>query len=235
MLKSSSKERSSGLRSLVRQHLDVCVPRGVINANMNVLVSDSPLTASTTRARVSIDAVSRSTNDPRQSLDVDMDHLTRGFPLVTTRWGRWPFEVSDPRETFPSKNATDSRRAHAQFVSDPCTSKPLFSKCHDMEFHGLRRTVRRVMGTGGAIHQRIDPIPPPSSKPPITRTFTHPGGLTGVRHLPTLQHDTMYKQDSTPEAASSILMNVHLGSPFGICGLSPSDSPKVARMDNPLF
>ena len=220
MPKSSSKEGSSGLCTLVRQDFDICVSGGVINANMNILVSNAPLAASTTRARIPINAVSRSAHDPRQTFDVDMHQLPRTLPLVPVGWRRRSVKVSPSRQTGESKNATDSRSAESEFGRNLSAWLPFDPKGDHLLSHSRTRPSWRVSRSRGAINQGVHAALLPARQPLIARALTDTRSRTCFVHRPALDPDSMNEKDSTPEAGSRILVNVHLGSLSASVGLS---------------
>jgi hypothetical protein len=214
---------------LLRQHLDVGQPRGVVHRHVDVLPADAAHPTPTIPA----DAMAHPPN-AAELLDVEVDQITGPRPLVALDGGRG-LEGPQPGQPLAAQQPRDGGRTEVQGLGDRFPRPALPAQ----PLHPARQQGRRGPGTAlraaraiGQAGLGLAGIPShPLAHGPLADP--HRGGH-GRRGLLLCQH-AAHDLASTPGRRPGILMNVHPG--LLLCGdgrLATTTVAETARMDNLL-
>src|SRR6516162_9361046 len=129
------QECDSALFALVGHHLDERDPRGIVNADMDVLPTDAQVAIDHSGLSAG-DAMSHGA-DAAELLDVDVDELTRVFALIAPdRFSR--LQGTQLIQADPTQNTTDSSWRDAGLGSDLLARPALAAQPFDLFDNSLQ-------------------------------------------------------------------------------------------------
>lgn len=178
----------------------------IVDGNVNVL----PPGASAGLLAIPGHPVPRSLETP-ESLDIQVQQVAGRFVLVTVlRSGR--LQCRQTVESLSLKQSPDGAAPNLQGSGDVAIGLPLAPAFNDLLVQCATGRPRAVLGDRGPIHKACFAFLPVTSQPLICSADTHAGGLGCFRRPEALLEHAAYKQKSTENGQSGILVIVHSGS-----------------------
>jgi len=210
------EEGDSRVLALIGEDLNIGESRVIIDADVDKL----PAAASSPLPVVAGDTMSDGA-DAAQLLDVQVQELTGKLLFVAPhRLGR--LKGAKTTKATALKDASHRRARQAQAGCNLTSRQTSAAQSDDLSHHLCRGLGRHPVRSRRALHEPRRALGPVPGQPPVSRSLAEALGLSRLLHRPPLLAHPPYKQGSTCDAASGILVDVHPGLLSGTDRLGPN-------------